>query len=513
MIYRFSGGNGKRLWQPKTAVLTIPGFNNFVPTLKDTGIVETLPLRGQFAYACGMLGWSVLTSTVAVMLVYFYQPPEATGLVNLIPKIGVLGIINAMTLIMISSRIWDAVIDPVIAWFSDRSRHKMGRRILFMRWALLPVLIAGILLFIPATKFESTTNIWWLAAIQILFNLCVSIYIIPYNAMLPELGHTSREKLRLSTYQNFGFVLGWIIAATGPGMFEYFRDTLGTTPLRAFQMAIWINFSVAVLFMAITAFGIREKKYCLARPAEGSLLQNLIPVIRNKSFFIYLVADFTYFISITTMSTGALYYVTVLLNLPESMATVMILVMVVGSWLWYPAVNWVAQRYSKKLLVLSSLIGVSLLFLYVFFLGRVGLEQQMEAIVFSAIMSLPLAMLGILPPVILAEITHLDAFKTRQNKEATYFAIRSMFIQFGQTLGLAVFTILIGLDNRHGTGKILEHWFPNIPFAELGIRLSGIFGASLCLVAALIFMFFNEKQLDRGIAEMEKEMRITPAGD
>lgn len=484
------------------------GLYNFTPTLTETRKIETLPLRGQLTYACGMLGWSVLTSSVAVMLVYFYQPPEETGLINLIPKIGVLGIVNAMSLIMISSRIWDAVIDPVIAWFSDRSKHKKGRRIVFMRWTLLPILIAGILLFVPATKFESMGNIWWLVFIQIIFNLFVSVYIIPYNAMLPELGHTSLEKLRLSTYQNFGFVLGWIIAAFGPGMFEYFRDELHVNPLRAFQFSIWINFFVAVIFMAITAFGINEKKYCIAHPAEGSLFKNLAPVLSNKSFLIYLVADFTYFISITTMGTGALYYVTVLLDLPESMATVMILVMVVGSWIWYPAVNWVAQRYSKKILIVMSLFAVSFLFLSIFYLGRFGLQHDMEAIILSALMSLPLALLGILPPVILAEITHLDSFKTKQNKEATYFAIRSLFIQFGQTLGIAVFTILIGIDNEHPTGKMLAQLFPNIPFEELGIRLSGVFGAGLCFVAAIIFMMFNEKKLNRGIVAMEKEMQI-----
>lgn len=485
----------------------------FTPTLNETRKIESLPLRGQLTYACGMLGWSVLTSSVAVMLVYFYQPPDETGLVNLIPKIGVLGIINAMTLILVASRIWDAVIDPVIAWFSDRSTNKRGRRIVFMRWMLIPILITGILLFIPLTRIESIGNIWWLALIQIAFNLCVSVYIIPYNAMLPELGHTSVEKLRISTYQNFGFVLGWIIAAIGPLMFEYFRDSMQIEAMRAFQMAIWINFSVAVVFMAITAFGINERKYCIAHPTEESLLKNLAPVIGNKSFLIYLVADFTYFISITTMGTGALYYVTVLLQLPESMATVMILVMVVGSWIWYPAVNWIASRYSKKMLVLFSLIAVSFLFLYVFYMGNIGLQHNTEAILLSAVMSLPLAFLGILPPVILAEITHLDAYKTKQNKEATYFAIRSLFIQFGQTLGLAVFTILIGLEGTRSTGRMLMDWFPNIPFEELGIRLSGIFGAVLCFFAAIIFMFFNEKKLESGIHEMEKELHLQKQED
>ena len=118
-------------------------------------------------------------------------------------------------------------------------------------------------------------------------------------------------------------------------------------------------------------------------------------------------------------------------------------------------------------------------------------------------MALPLAFLGILPPVILAEITQYESIRTGQNREATYFAIRSLFIQFGQTLGLALFTILIGLDADKGTGKWLSGMFPNIPFEELGIRLTGIIGFSLCLLAGLIFLFFRYNKMAAKLQEWE----------
>jgi GPH family glycoside/pentoside/hexuronide:cation symporter len=116
-------------------------------------------------------------------------------------------------------------------------------------------------------------------------------------------------------------------------------------------------------------------------------------------------------------------------------------------------------------------------------------------------MAVPLAFLGILPPVILAEITQYDSLKTGKNREATYFAIRSLFIQFGQTLGLALFTILIGLDAESGTGMWLAERFTDVPFNELGIRLTGIIGFSLCLLAALIFIFFRYTRMAEELKE------------
>lgn len=466
---------------------------------------EKLPLRGQLIYASGMLGWSVLTSAVAVMLVYFYQPPEESGLQNLIPKIGVLGVINAMSLIMVGTRIWDAVIDPVIAFFSDKNTSKAGRRVIFMRYSMIPVIIFGILLFLPAHTTEADANIWRLALIQLLFNFFVSLYVIPYNALLPELGHTSTEKLRISTYQQLGFIGGWIIAASGLTLFDFNKNTLDIEPLKAFQYAIWTIFGIGYIFLAIPAFFLNEKKYCVPVVSDESFFKNLWPVLKNKSLFLYIVSDFTYFIALTIMGTGALYYVTVLLKLNESYGNIMIIIMVGLSVLLYPAVNWLAERYSKKTLVLSCLLLLAVMFLYVFYMGKPGIGNASEAYLISVFMSVPLAFLGILPPVILAEITHLDAYRSKKNKEATYFAIRSLFIQFGQTLGLAVFTILIGLDENKGAGKMLHNTFKNIPFNELGIRLSGIFGFALCILAAIIFSLFNYKKISEGINQMEIE--------
>ena len=105
---------------------------------------EKLPLRGQLIYASGTLGWSVVVNLLAGIIIYFYQPVGDDQLNNLIPKITILGFINALTLVVLSARLIDAIIDPVIAHLSDKSGNKLGRRIPFMIFALLPVLITDL---------------------------------------------------------------------------------------------------------------------------------------------------------------------------------------------------------------------------------------------------------------------------------------------------------------------------------------------------------------------------------
>ncbi|MFN0275756.1 MAG: MFS transporter [Chitinophagales bacterium] len=465
---------------------------------------ERLPLRGQLIYAAGSLGWSVVVNVVAGMLIYFYQPIADPDLKNLLPKIVMLGFLPLLTMILLGTRLMDAVIDPIIAFFSDKSDHKKGRRVPFMLYSLIPVLVFGLLLYMPLQKAESYDNAWWLVSILLCFNISISFYVIPYNALLPELGHTSEEKLRISTFQSIAYSVGLIIAASANSFVEIYENIFHIQEkFRAYQYAIWTIMLIGWIFLLVPPLFLNEKKYSVAKPIKEPIFKSFAEVAKNKNLFLYLFSDFTYFISITLIGSGAQYYVKALLKIDERHGTGMVATMILLAIVFSPFVYMLARKFSKKTLVLISLFVLSFMFLFVYYLGNLGLNNVTEAYVIGVALAFPVAFLGILPPVILAELTHYDSYITKQNKEATYFGIRSFFIQVGQTLGVVVFTILIGLLPDQGLGKWLAGMFPDVPFEELGIRLSGIFGFVLCLLATLIFAFFRYKKMMTGLKEME----------
>jgi GPH family glycoside/pentoside/hexuronide:cation symporter len=329
--------------------------------------------------------------------------------------------------------------------------------------------------------------------------------VIPYNALLPELGHNSEEKLRLSTFQSIAYILGLVVASTSNALINFYEDVLHIEDkFRAFQIAIWTIFLIGWAFLVIPAIFLQEKKYTDANPVRQGIGRNFRAVLKDKNLLLYLISDFTYFISITIIGTGAIYYIKALLHLEEKHGTGMVATTMGLAMLLSPLVYVIARRVSKKLLIFLSLLAFSFIFLTIFRLGDSGLGNIAEAYLLAVLLSLPISILGILPPVILAELTHVDAFRTKENKEATFFSIRSVFIQVGQTLGIVIFTILIGLDQQKGLGEYLSNIFKNVPFEELGIRLSGVIGFALCFVAAIIFSFFNYRKLEEGVEEMER---------
>ena len=438
------------------------------------------PLRKQIAYACGMIGWSIMTNIIIVMLPYFYLPPSNAGLTPLIPQLMLFGVLNILSVIAASGRFVDAIFDPFIASLSDKSQNPKGRRIPFMKWAILPAVIFCFLTFCPVVRGESSLNAIWLGCTMVLFFMSVTTYIIPYNALLPEVTETAAEKVKLSSFQQVGFVLGMIIA----GLVNNYADLVQrffhvTSRDTAVQYTIGGLSVFAGIVMLIPVLYINEKKYSTSKPSHLPLLPAIRKTFSNRNFKYYLISDFSFYMALSIISSGLLYFVTVLLHLPESEGGPLLGVMVVVSLMFYPLINYLSRKIGKKPIVLFSFGVLSLVFVAFYFLGKFPISAHAQIYTLLIAASFPLAALGILPNAILAEIAQDDAIKTKENREGMFFAVKYLFVKLGQTLGIALFAFLTIYGKDPGN--------------DYGLRLNGACGFVLCALAMLFFSRFREK--------------------
>ncbi len=443
-------------------------------------------------YSSGMAGWSILINVVSVMLIYIYLPPLNAGLNTLIPAIVYLGIFSVLALIAAGGRLFDAVTDPLIAWMSDRSGHRRGRRVPFMRVGWFPAVLFCFLVFVPPGLAESRINIYWLLVTLTLFYLFLTIYFIPYNALMPELAPSERDKVRLSTWLSLAYVTGMIIAAQAPLLASWMEDLLHLEHrIRSFQIAIGILALVAGILMHFPVIGIDEKACCPGEPARIPFKRSLRQTLSNYNFRLFLFADFSYFLAISIIASGMLYYLKVLLGLKEAMGSSVFGVMIIVSLLFYPLVLHISKVIQKKYLISFALVLLGIIFLFIFFLGNLPLPPKVQIYLFALLASLPVAILGIIPYAIIAEIAQLDGLKTGLRKEGMYFAVRNFFYKLGMTAGIMIFTILTiwGKD----------------PGDDLGIRLNGFVGFLFCVLAGLTFLLFKEKAIQAEIRERNPE--------
>jgi len=438
-------------------------------------------LSRQFAYAAGMMGWSMLTNLIIVMLPYYYLPPSNAGLVPLVPQLLILGVLNIMSVIAASGRLADALYDPFIASLSDKSKHPKGRRIPFMKVAVLPAAFFCFLTFHPLVKAESIANAWWLTITLILFFVSATTYMIPYNALLPEMTDTAAEKVKLSSFQQVGFVLGIVVSALVNNLADGVQSLFGVGDRDvAVQMTVGGLCVLAGAIMLIPIIYIDERRYSASKPSHLALWPAIRKTFANRNFKYYLISDFSYFMALSIISSGLLFFIKVLLGLPESKGGLLMGVMVLGSLVFYPLINWLAGRWGKKPVVLFSFGLLSFIFVGVYFLGRLPASPLVQIYALVICAAFPLASLGILPNAILAEIAQKDAAETGENREGMFFAVKYFFVKLGQTLGIALFAFLTiyGKDPGH----------------DRGLRLNGICGFVLCILAFLFFSRFREKE-------------------
>lgn len=448
--------------------------------VRGRNVGRKVPAKIIASYSSGIVGWSILVNIISVILVFLYAPTEKSGLPVLIYQGAIFGAVNVLTIITTSGRLLDALFDPIIAQKSDMSTNKSGRRIPFMKWAIIPACLFCWLVFIPLTHEQSGWNALWLGITLIVFFVSATTYGIPYYAMLPELASDLSEKVKLTTWQSVGYVVGIGLASNAFNLCAFFQEWLHWDKLACLQLTIGLYCVLAGIFMVIPVLFIKERDWCHGEASSVKLMPALRQSLTNKNFRLYLLADFAFNTSITIIQTGLIFFVTILVKLPESIGNKLMITLVLSSFLFYPVIGPASRKFGIKPIISFSLVMLGCVFIGIYFLGTFDVSPEMQIFAVVCIAALPMATMNILPLALLADIIEKDSIRTKVNKEALYFAVRYFFVKLAQTCGIAIFAMLLIY------GKDIND--------DLGIRLSGIVGSVLCIAAGIYFLRYKENR-------------------
>ena len=153
------------------------------------------------------------------------------------------------------------------------------------------------------------------------------------------------------------------------------------------------------------SFFIRERDYIHSEPVKTKAFSSLFKSFRNKQFRRFVYSDVIYFFAVTLFQTGLAFYITRLMHASESNTFLLTVVMTVVSLCLYPVVNRLAPKLGKKKIIIVGFFAYAAVFL-VASLCREGLWWGYLIAVLAGI---PMAILGILPQAVVADIAEADA--------------------------------------------------------------------------------------------------------
>lgn len=144
-------------------------------------------LREKIGYGFGDMSSSMFWKIFSYYLPFFYS------------NIFGLSLGHAATLMLIT-RLWDAVSDPMMGIIADRNNTRWGKYRPFLLYVALPFAVAGVLLFTTPNFSEGGKLVW----AYITYILMMTVYTginVPYGAMLGVMTDDSDEKTIFSSFR------------------------------------------------------------------------------------------------------------------------------------------------------------------------------------------------------------------------------------------------------------------------------------------------------------------------
>ena len=463
-------------------------------------------------FAIGQLGWSLLSGIISAWLVTFYLPTSGdikNGAIQyIIPGLAIGGFMTVLGLITALSRVFDAVTDPLIASLSDRSKNPRGRRIPFMQIAAIPLSIVTVLLFCAPVAKESPWNIVWISVAIVLFYLFMTMYCTPYNALISEFGKTQEDRMFISTSISLTFFAGTLLAYTPFVFAGMLQGAVGFA--WSYRICFIVLAVVACVCMMLPTFLLKEKEFVETKPSEEKVIRSLVSTFKNRDFRTFSLSDIMYWVGLTMFQTGIPFFVKVSLGFGPEIVMVAMGGMTVLSAVFYPFVTGLVKKFGKKKLIVAGFLGLAVCYALTAvasipgFLPEEGHANALSWVFLAIIMiisSLPMALLGIIPQSIVADVAEAEAKTTGQNREGMFFAARTFAMKFGQSIAMILFTSLAILGVKQGQTDAEGNVINDIVASKGGLIIVAIVAAAFCVVGAIILLFYREKKIMKIIAK------------
>ena len=373
-----------------------------------------------------------------------------------------------------------------------------------MQIAAIPLSIVTVLLFCAPVAEQSPWNIVWISVAIVLFYLFMTMYCTPYNALISEFGKTQEDRMFISTAISLTFFAGTLLAYTPFVFAGLLRGAVGFA--WSYRICFIVLAVIACVSMLLPTFLLNEKEFVDTKPSEENALASLVSTFKNKDFRTFSLSDIMYWVGLTMFQTGLPFFVKVSMAFDETMVMVFMGGMTVLSAVFYPFVTKMVKKFGKKKLVIAGFLGLALCYAITAVSSIPGFLQETQGsadgmswlfgILIMVIAALPMALLGIIPQSIVADVAEAEAVTTGQNREGMFFAARTFAMKFGQSVAMILFTSLaiLGVENLDKTRN-------DITASKFGLLIVAIVAVAFCVLGAVILLFYREKKVMKTIAK------------
>ena len=394
-----------------------------------------LPLADRLLYAVGSLGNATLFWTLGAWLIYFYAPPEERGLPLLIP-LAVVAVARG------AGQLLEALDDPLIGWWSDRTKSRWGRRIPFLLFGTPLLAFTFWLLWTPPSGASALLVVVYFFVVLELFYFANTIVGAPYEALQAEIATTSIDRVSLGVWKVFFGTLGLVLAVVvSPQLIEH----IGFAGMSA-TLAVIALVSLYLMLFGLWRRGTLSREAVLHEEQIG--LRESVRVSLTHRPFLALALSFVLFsLGYNILIVLMPYYVTVIHGLSEGDVTFFLAGVIAAVVIALPIMGRAADRFGKRAVYAISMAGIGA---YLVFLGVgafralvPGIDLETQARVLIWLSGVGFAALFVFPGAMMADVIDDDTARSGRRRAAVYYGMFKTLEKLAQGMAVVIFGVLL----------------------------------------------------------------------
>lgn len=354
-----------------------------------------------------------------------------------------------------------------------------------------------LLIFYAPFKEGSFLNAVWVAVFLVVYYTAYTFFFIPRNALVPEI--IPDAKVRVGYYGiSTVFFMGsssFMYAAT---LFVDMLKNAGLSPLWAWRTVFTVFAVIGIICLLLSAYAFNEKDYVQdnVKPKE-SMFKSFALVFKNKEFVIFSLGDLFSGVSMAFFQTTMLYYITMLLNVPESQSFLVMLCAIAVAICLFPIIIKISRKFNKKLPLVVASVVFTVVFGLIYFGDKIAAlapgNELYIGLAMGVIVAFPFAAINILPQSVISDIIQRDSLETGVNREGIFSAVKTFIEKIASAVAMMGVSSILAIGAATGESVGLE-----------GVKLTGIFAGGFSLLSLLFFMLYNDKKVTKSIEEHRK---------
>ena len=366
----------------------------------------------------------------AMMFIGIYYLYFLTDIIKLNPSLA--------GIVILISKIWDAVNDPIMGVITDRTRTKLGRRRPYLLAGIIFIFISYFLLWYPVSFQSELGRFIFVLLAYIFFDTVLTMVMVPYNALASELTLDYHERTLLTSIRMFFSMTSSLICAVIP------LEIIKLCPdVRMGHIVMGISFGLffALPFIA-TYMTTQERPEFQKTIKPFTFKDTYIAPFKIKTFNQVMLLYLLSFLAMDILMSIIIYYMTYYIKRGNE-TNYVLGALLVAQIVVIPLYYYISKKTSKKTGIITALCFWSIVMLFSFLITPNSPKYAMY--IFGSFVGIATGGVVVMIYSIFPDIPDVDELVSGQRREGIYMGLYVFMRKLSSALAIFIISQAISL--------------------------------------------------------------------